>query len=169
MIGAALSGHAASLPPLARRRSEKDGTGVFALAAIPRGAFIAKLSGRRVHRDDVDWAAEGLIMQLDDDWFMEEAGGIDDLFNHSCACNMAFTADGDGFYALRDIAMGEELTFDYSTCEDDAGWSIACQCGAAGCRGQITGFSGLDAATQRALLPHCRPYLRGRFDQTCTQ
>lgn len=65
------------------------------------------------------------------------------FLNHSCAptCRVA----GRGLAALRDLAAGEELTFDYNATE----WSMAepftCTCGA--CGGSVVrGFAHLDAA-----------------------
>jgi len=40
--------------------------------------------------------------------------------------------------AMRDVAAGEELTLDYATIDDDAK-PLTCQCGAAACRGVVTG------------------------------
>ena len=42
------------------------------------------------------------------------------------------------FVALREIATGEELTYDWAT-TDDAAYAIKCRCGSAACRGIITG------------------------------
>ena len=49
------------------------------------------------------------------------------------------------FYALRDIAEGEELFIDYATFEYKTKVlaNIKCLCGAPNCRGHITGFVGL--------------------------
>lgn len=57
--------------------------------------------------------------------------------NHSCAPNTGYR--GLDVVALRDIASGEELTLDYSEfCNQDME-PFDCNCGAAGCRGRITG------------------------------
>jgi hypothetical protein len=42
------------------------------------------------------------------------------------------------FVALREIATGEELTYDWAT-TDDAAYAIKCRCGSPACRGIITG------------------------------
>ena len=57
--------------------------------------------------------------------------------NHSCDPTCWF----EGSYlmtATRDVAPGDEITFDYCTSNDwPQDW--ACACGAAACRGRITG------------------------------
>ncbi len=53
--------------------------------------------------------------------------------NHSCANNTEVRDFMD--IALRDIAVGEEITSNYET--DGAGLSFTCLCGAPHCRGHI--------------------------------
>lgn len=58
--------------------------------------------------------------------------------NHSCEPNLGI--QGQVVYvALRDIGVGEELTFDYATNADEPD-EMKCQCGSGSCRGVITGF-----------------------------
>jgi hypothetical protein len=64
---------------------------------------------------------------------------IDDAerFNHSCDPNVGVKGQVI-VLARRDIAVGEELTFDYDT-TDVAPATFRCQCGAANCRGTVDG------------------------------
>ncbi|MCK7501331.1 MAG: SET domain-containing protein-lysine N-methyltransferase [Comamonadaceae bacterium] len=57
--------------------------------------------------------------------------------NHSCRPNARLCIDYGRveFYALRDIAAGEEITVDYG--ETHHAGRLACRCGAAGCRGAL--------------------------------
>jgi uncharacterized protein len=57
--------------------------------------------------------------------------------NHSCDANIGMRGEIT-FVAMRDIRAGEELTHDWCTTDDDD-YSIACKCGAAKCRGTLTG------------------------------
>lgn len=56
--------------------------------------------------------------------------------NHSCDANGTFV---DGFLvAVRPIAPGEEITFDYTAHPLPASpWDFACGCGAANCAGRV--------------------------------
>ena len=72
-------------------------------------------------------------------------GGNDARFiNHSCGPNCEAVDDKKRIYieAIRDIAEGEELTYDYAYERDgteDEAWEklYMCKCGAATCRGTI--------------------------------
>ena len=59
------------------------------------------------------------------------------FINHSCEPNtfMRRTRERAEFYALRDIAKGEELTVDYEDSHHEG--RLACRCGAARCRRRI--------------------------------
>ena len=61
-------------------------------------------------------------------------------WNHSCAANTGFR--GLDVVALRDIAVGEELTLDYGHLLDERSAGFDCRCGAPGCRGRVTGRAG---------------------------
>lgn len=63
--------------------------------------------------------------------------------NHSCAPNTGVVDNefgGYSFVALRAIAAGEELTWDYETTEYVSISVARCLCGSAGCCGTIRGY-----------------------------
>lgn len=94
------------------------------------------------------------IFQVGPELFLPPYGGLDDFTNHSCAPNCGLRAGPTGFQmlALRDIAAGEELTYDYSTHQEHPQEDMICQCGAATCRGVIRSFSTLPQALRRRYL-----------------
>ena len=57
--------------------------------------------------------------------------------NHSCEPNVGVRGQ-IVFVAMREIRAGEELTHDWAMTDDDDS-STECRCGAATCRGTITG------------------------------
>ena len=58
--------------------------------------------------------------------------------NHSCDPNAGY--DGtDAIVALRPIAPGEEIRMDYGTFTFSFDHAFTCRCGAANCRGKVTG------------------------------
>ncbi len=153
-------------PYIAARDTSLSGHGAFAVRDIPEGTIVHSLTGRPIHRtqlDTIDLDEVG-VLQIDDDLFMVAQGNADDYINHSCEPNLAFTEDGRHFIALRAIQAGEEVTFDYATAEDDPEWNIQCLCGSEKCRGSLTGFPLLTLSQQRALYPLCRPYLRRKYE-----
>lgn len=153
---------------LERGASSVAGDGVFCRRPIAKGeVMLPAMTGRKLHRSEyerIDWGTyRGRIMQIDEDWFLEGTGDLVDYINHSCDPNIGFSLDGTRFVALRDIAAGEELFFHYSTCEDEAGWSLACGCGSRLCRGSIVSFRDLPAEERERLLPLSLPYLKQRW------
>lgn len=64
--------------------------------------------------------------------------GVADAANHSCDPNLWWS--GDELVALRDVAAGEELTYDYATGGAAAlagGALLRCNCASTRCRGLI--------------------------------
>ncbi len=62
------------------------------------------------------------------------------FINHSCEPNMGFSEPGV-FVAMRHIDEGEDLTFDYATCEindEKYNWEIDCLCKTPTCRKKIS-------------------------------
>jgi hypothetical protein len=88
--------------------------------------------------------------------------------NHSCEPNAGIRRDAAGtlrFHALRPIRRGDEMLWDYSMSERDlanAGGSgeFPCGCGAASCRGQVTGWRKLPAPVRQRYRDWAMPYLR---------
>ena len=123
-------------------RSRIVGRGLFTPRAIAARAKIGEYEGEviglREARRRVKGRAVIAIVEL-------ERHAIDGTgcargfrwINHSCRPNtfMRCTPERAEFYALRDIAAGEELTVDYGVNQHDG--RLACRCGAPGCRGAI--------------------------------
>lgn len=62
------------------------------------------------------------------------------LFNHSCECNLGFGGEEEELVvALRDIAPGEEMTYDYGLMDtENSFWTgLTCKCGSKNCRGEL--------------------------------
>ena len=145
-------------PVLEIRDTERTGRGVFAVRRIAAGTRILTLEGQRYRTEDIP--PESFAMQIDDDvWLCSDGNSLDDCINHSCDANTGFVQHDPVLYALRDIAPGEELTWDYSTSIAEAGWSLQCLCGSATCRGVILPFQELSVAEQERLRPVALRYL----------
>ncbi len=86
------------------------------------------------------------VMEVGDNEVFLSSGSLDDFVNHSCDpnCRLEFRGGQVFLAALRDIAPGEELTFDYATTTTRAGveafpgWRFSCLCGASNCRGEVS-------------------------------
>lgn len=66
------------------------------------------------------------------------------LINHSCDANVGIynnsTNDAYDFWAIRPIAEGDELTWDYEASEWELSTPFDCGCGSANCRKRLRGF-----------------------------
>lgn len=97
----------------------------------------------------------------------ELAGGIS-YVNHCCDPNAGF--HGQIFLvAMRDIAQGEEVTFDYAMCLGDgqhaAPYRLQCHCGSAQCRGWITDKDWMILELQTRYCGFFQSYLQARIEQ----
>jgi SET domain-containing protein len=136
------------------RRSGIQGRGAFATRPIKRGTRIIEYTGERISPEEADrrYDDEGMgrhhtfLFSIDTKTCIDAAvGGNEARFiNHSCAPNCEAIDEKKRIYieAIRDIAPGEELTYDYAYerdgTEDEAGEKLyVCKCGAPTCRGTI--------------------------------
>ncbi len=94
------------------------------------------------------------LFQIGTDAFLLPNANLDDFVNHSCDPNtgLMLTPAGYRMIALRAIAQGEELTYDYSTYISGTPERMSCACGAATCRGTIGAFETLPPALQERYL-----------------
>ena len=84
-------------------------------------------------------SASTYALQIGPDLYIGASGGLDDFINHSCEPNAGLRIEGTtvDLHAIRDIAAGEEILFDYSTTLDEDDFTMSCQCGAPSCRETI--------------------------------
>lgn len=139
---------------LTTRRASTGGFGVFTRDPIRAGSLILEYGGAVVRGDELPspYPADGdRYLQIGPDLYRGPSGGFDDYVNHSCDPNCWLRINGDRVVqiALRDIAAGEELTFDYSTTMLDDGWTMPCACGSPSCRGTVAEFAKLPAEVRK--------------------
>ena len=143
------------------------GRAVFAVEGFAEGDVILRFAGPRIAAAKLPRRLLGRAdryLQVARDAYLGPSGGVDDLINHSCAPNAGVRFLGDEVYliALRSVAAGEEVAWDYSTTLADQTWSMSCGCGAADCRGTIRAFATLPAERREWYLARnlVAPYLR---------
>ncbi len=119
--------------------------GLLAKENIAAGEIVAVKGGHILNGEMLRQVAPRVgpaEVQIGDDLFIcpvteEERDGSMIFSNHSCEPNIGLRGQ-IVFVAMRDIRAGEELTHDWAMTDDDDS-STACRCGAATCRGTITG------------------------------
>lgn len=146
-------------PNLEIRQTAHKGRGVFALQQIARGQRILEFQGRVLKTNEL--TDDMLAMQVGpDDWLCSDGTLLDDCVNHSCDPNAGFLDGSPVLFALRDIEVGEEITWDYSTSIADAGWTLDCRCGSPKCRGIVKAWVDLAPTERERLRPMVLAYLR---------
>jgi len=140
--------------PFTVKRSRIQGSGGFAWRWIPAGTRIIEYKGERISTDEADSRYDDdtmrrhhtFLFSVDEDTVIDAAvGGNEARFiNHSCDPNCEAVDDGGRIFieALRDIAPGEELYYDYGyeldePLTDELREKYPCRCGAPNCRGTI--------------------------------
>jgi len=147
------------------------GKAVYAAQGFAEGDEIIRFTGRRFRADRVPSLMRGSsdrFVQVTPQHYMGPSGRIDDLINHSCAPNagLRFGARDLGgsvtLIAIRPIAAGEEIAWDYSTTLAESNWHMICQCRSAECRRVIGNFSTLAPERQEWFRARnlVAPYLR---------
>ncbi len=129
-------------PGLCVRKSRIHGKGCFATQRFPRGRKIAEYAGERITDAEAERRSHRRVLRIcdvDGRYSIDgsRGGNGTHYINHSCApnCYMKILYGHILFFALRDIAPGEEITADYvSTLHSD---KKRCTCGAPTCRGTI--------------------------------
>jgi hypothetical protein len=142
------------LPPVEVRNSKVHGKGVFAARQIKKGERIIEYVGERVSHDEADRRYEEkdendshtFLFIVDSKTVIDAGSDGNDAryFNHSCDPNCESVVEKRRVFieALRSIAAGEEMTYDYQIHrEDDDPQNIdevfACRCGFPQCRGTM--------------------------------
>jgi len=136
-------------PHIEVRGSDIEGRGLFAKALIKKGEIIWQKEKDEVFYTSAQIekftpeqkkAFKNYSYQVGPDQFYGtpngEAGDSGDYMNHSCNPNVWFESD-DVMSAMRDIAVDEEICYDYSTSEIRSNFSLNCRCGSPQCRGHI--------------------------------
>lgn len=159
-------------PKVEKRTSAIEGRGLYAVSDVAAGEAVAVKGGYIItwaERDEIAASLGPAEIQISEHLFVgprtqaEREGSMLHL-NHSCAPNLAIEGQ-IVFVALRDIAAGEELTFDYATGDDDT-WTMDCRCGAPECRGTVTGQDWRSPELQRRYKGHFAAYLQRKIDTT---
>lgn len=132
--------------------SPTEGKGQFAHERIPKGTvlFQGPIDSYLLHDDEIGkkvvpaWLRTFISHMSEnaekDIWVAPLSRDQDASYytNHNCDPNLVY--DGyDSMIARRDIEIGEELTYDYSTVDINKDESFQCNCKSPNCRGKVSG------------------------------
>lgn len=129
--------------------SPSGGRGLFTLAAIRRGDVVWRREPDErsyTYAEVARWDERDRARfwnhayQVGADRFSGPAPGERDdpasFMNHACDPVAGFVGD-DTMVALRDVAIGEEITYHYLMSEAAPGYALDCRCGSPRCVGRV--------------------------------
>ena len=125
------------------RPSAIDGLGAFASEPIPARRKIGEIRGESISVQEARIRATRseriMIVELSTRKAIDFTRSSDPMryTNHSCAPNARLCINNGRveFYAVKDIAPGDEVTVNYGPTHHEG--RLACQCGAPGCVGRL--------------------------------
>ena len=130
-------------PKAQMRQTPGKGSGSFAISKINKGEVVASFGGFVVDEAELKNHSEDRVarsLQLDENTYL--LSGLNpepgDMLNHSCEPNCGAYGTSS-VISLSDIAIGEELTFDYAMTDSSEYDQFDCACSKSHCRGKITG------------------------------
>jgi SET domain-containing protein len=143
-----------SSPLIEVRNSAVHGRGVFAVARIAKGTRILEYLGERLSHKAADKRYEDhdesdnhtFLFIVDKNTVIDAAVGGNDAryINHQCSGNCESVIENRRVFidAVRDIAAGQELGYDYEIGRDkddppNVDEIYACRCGSPQCRGTM--------------------------------
>jgi hypothetical protein len=117
------------------------GFGSRAISVIPAGTSVATFGGTAMSRVDfsqyeADRRSRSLQVDTNVIFLGPPSREPGDSINHSCEPNCGMR-NATAIVAMRDIAIGEELTFDYAMSDASDYNEFNCNCGTSLCRGRV--------------------------------
>jgi hypothetical protein len=150
-------------PRLDVRLTGEKGLGMFAREALRAGELLLVLGGRILTHAGLASTGHTFSIQVEEDAYIcpiqdEKAYRI----NHSCTPNVGVVGQIT-FVALRDIAAGEEVCYDYAMTDGGPYDEFECHCGTPYCRGHVTGGDWKLPELWARYGEHFSPYLLRRI------
>ena len=147
----------------------KGGFGVFARQPIPAGEIVTIWGGRIISGDEFDQVPpenQHSIVQIEENFYTVTMGELEpvDYTNHSCNANVGMSGQ-IVLVAMRPIAAGEEVCFDYAMTDGSPYDEFDCACGAPNCRGRVTANDWKRPELWERYAGFFSPYLQRRIDR----
>lgn len=141
--------------------------GVYAIQPISKGEVVAVFGGTFYLGQQIENVPDAVLhlgVQIEEDiYLVPTEGGPAHRINHSCDPNCGFMGQVV-VVAMRDIAVGEQLTFDYAMCDGTPYDEFECLCGTDKCRHSITGDDWKRPELHERYKGYFSPYLQRRID-----
>ena len=152
-----------------RSCADKPGRGVFAAEPVAAGELVAVWGGRIVDRAAAEALAPDVrryVVQVEEAQFLAPLEPLDaaEYINHCCQPTCGLSGQ-IALVALRDIAVGEEITFDYAATDSSDFLAFSCACTKSPCRRRVSADDWRRKDVQATNRGHFSPYLQRRIDR----
>lgn len=153
----------------AKANPDKGGFGVFACQPVTAGELLVVWGGEVVTGEllhQLPPRAQMHSLQVEENMYLVPTRNAEpaDYINHSCEPNAGLRGQ-ISLVALRDIAPGEEVCFDYAMSDSSPYDEFLCGCGSANCRQRVTGNDWMLPELWQRYGTHFSPYLLARIAQ----
>jgi uncharacterized protein len=157
----------------AEKNPLKGGNSLIAKEPIQRGELVAVWGGDIVTSEqlaELNKIAQRYSVQVEEDLYLVTTRAYDpaDYVNHCCAPNLGISGQ-IALVAIRDIAPGEELCYDYATTDGSPYDEFECACGSPDCRGYVSGNDWKRPELWERYKGYFSPYLQRRIDRLKAQ
>ena len=125
------------------RRSKIHADGVYTTAPIKKRHIVVEYTGPRLTKEQADeiyeYSPRTYLFGIGDGARVIDGDGIAAFINHSCDPNCEIDEIDERIFirAVRNIAEGEELAYDYNLYDGDPDDRAPCLCGTKKCRGSL--------------------------------
>ena len=132
------------------RKSGIHGCGCYTTVPIAEGTHIVEYTGGRLSKEQADELynerADTYLFCIGEGDYVIDGDSVAAFINHCCEPNCETDEFDEHIWiiAQRDIAAGEELTYDYNLYDGDDDDEAPCLCGAKQCRGSMYGEGELE-------------------------
>ncbi len=93
------------------------GLGLFAVKPFKKGSFVIEYTGELISGDEANNRGGRYLFEINSKWTIDgkERGNVARYINHSCRPNSESRVSGKkvSIYAIKNIAAGDEITYDY--------------------------------------------------------
>jgi len=138
------------------RKSGIHGCGCYTTVPIKEGTHIVEYTGTRLSKQEADDLYSNrpntYLFCIGEGEYVVDGDNVAAFINHCCDPNCETDEFGEHIWiiATRDIAAGEELTYDYNLYDGDDDDEAVCQCGAKDCRGTMYGEEEIERRAKEA-------------------
>src|SRR5437764_1828493 len=140
---------------------------------IRKGTRIVEYAGERITPEEADRRYDGVsrtyLYGLEDGKTVIDGEGLGAYLNHSCSpnCEVDEIKGRVWLFAIRNIAAGEELVWDYNLYDDED--PAPCHCGSPKCRGTMYSLEWMAKMRRKAARKKKREAMDGSTRAVKTQ